>query len=40
MMKPYEANNFENELKQRMAKMAKTPPSLLWIVANGFDLLS
>ena len=26
-MKPYEANKIENELKQRMAKMAKAPPS-------------
>ena len=26
-MKPYEANKIENELKQRMAKMAKTQPS-------------
>jgi len=28
-MKPYEANKIKSELKQRMAKMAKTPPSLL-----------
>jgi len=28
-MKPFEVNKIENEIKQRMAKMAQTPPSFL-----------
>ena len=28
-MKPFEVNKIENEIKQRMAKMAQTPPSSL-----------